>query len=318
MICILDEIKDAKRIGISGHIKPDGDCIGSTLALWHFIRNKRPDAYVKVFLEKPASCFDCLPGVSEIDSDFAETEKFDVFFVVDSVAEPDRIGASYPMFEKATKTINIDHHISNANGSGDVNQMVPDASSASEVMFDLIGMENMTAEIATCLYIGITHDTGIMQFSNTSSKTLRIVADLVEFEFDFPALIDITYHQKTYAQNQILGRALLESILFMDGKCIASYIDRKTMQFFGCTEKDMDGIVNQLRITTGVEVAIFIYESGPNEKKVSLRSNGLVDVSNVATFFGGGGHVRASGCTMTGTYHDVINNLSREIEKQIK
>lgn len=318
MIHILDEIKDAKRIGITGHVRPDGDCLGSTLALWHFIKNARPDALVKVYLEKPAACFDCLPGITEIDSEFQETEPFDVFFVLDSVAEPDRIGGSYPMFEKAAKTINIDHHISNVNGSGDLNYVVPDASSASEVMYDLIGKENIDEDIAVCLYIGITHDTGILQFSNTAPKTLRIIADLVEFGFDFPALIDLTYHQKTYAQNQILGRALLESILFMDGQCIVSYIDKKTMDFFGCTEKDMDGVVNQLRITTGVEVAIFVYECGSNEKKVSLRSNGKIDVAKVATFFGGGGHVRASGCTMKGTYHDVINNISAEIEKQMK
>lgn len=316
MIDLLEEVKHAKRIGISGHVRPDGDCLGSTLALWNFLKTQMKDAVVKVFLEKPADFFQCLPGIEEIDSEFDDQEPFDVFFAMDSVA--DRMGDAYPLFLKAKKTINIDHHISNANGNGQVNYVLPKASSTCEVLYDLIPSQYMTREIAICLYLGIVHDTGILQYSNTSSKTLRIVADLLEFDFDFPAMIDETFYQKSYAQNQILGRALLESIVFMDGKCIVSYIDQKTKEFFGCTDKDLDGIVNQLRVTKGVEVAIFVYECGPLMKKVSMRSNGIVDVSKVATYFGGGGHVRASGCTMTGTYHDVINNLSKEIAKQLE
>ncbi len=160
------------------------------------------------------------------------------------------------------------------------------------------------------------HDTGVFQYSNTSPKTLRIAADLLEYQFDFPKLIDETFYEKTYVQNQILGRALLESILFMDGKCIASMIDRKLMEFYHATSKDFEGIVNQLRIVKGVECAIFMYETGTLEYKVSLRSCGIVDVSKVASYFGGGGHVRAAGCMMRGTYYDVLNNLSKEIEKQ--
>lgn len=316
MIDILKETKDAKRIGITGHVRPDGDCVGSTLALYHFLKkNCDTNVYIKVFLEKPADIFACLPGIDEIESEQVEDEVFDVFFALDTVA--DRSGAAFSMFQKAKKTINIDHHISNAKGSGQLNYVLPNASSACEVLYDLIGKEQLDENIAICLYTGIVHDTGVMQYSNTAPKTMRVVADLLEFDFDFPKLIDETFHQKTYVQNQILGRALLESILFMDGKCIVSTIDQKTMEFFECGPKDMDGIVNQLRVTTGVEVAIFMYETGTMEYKVSLRSNGLVDVSLVASFFGGGGHIRAAGCSMNGTFHDVINNISREIEKQL-
>lgn len=317
MIDLLKEVQGAKKIGITGHVRPDGDCIGSTLALYHFLKNHMPqDVEVRVFLEKPADIFYCLPGIDVVESGEITNEKFDVFFVLDSVA--DRCGDAYILFQNAAKTINIDHHISNANGSGDVNYVVPSASSACEVMFDLIGKDNIDEKIAICLYVGIIHDTGVMQYSNTNPKTLRIVADLLEFQFDFPKLIDETFHQKTYVQNQVMGRALLESILFMDGRCIVSSVDRKTMEFYGCTPKDMDGIVNQLRVTTGVEVAIFMYETNTLEYKVSLRSNGTVDVSKVAVYFGGGGHVRAAGCTVSGTLHDVINNVSREIAKQIE
>lgn len=316
MIDIIKEVSDAKRIGITGHVRPDGDCIGATLALYHYLKKKLPaDCYVKVFLEEPADIFFCLPGCDVIETKLNEDEPFDVFFILDSV--PDRTGEAFTMVSRASKVINIDHHISNASGSGDVNYVLPQASSTCEVLYELMSREDLDEEIAVCLYTGIIHDTGVMQYSNTSSKTLRIIADLVEFGFDFSKLIDDTFYRKTYIQNQILGRALLESILFMDGRCIVSEIDQKTMSFFGCCPKDMDGIVNQLRITTGVEVAIFMYETGTLEHKVSLRSNGRVDVSKIAEFFGGGGHVRAAGCTVVGTYHDAINNISREIAKQL-
>ena len=105
--------------------------------------------------------------------------------------------------------------------------------------------------------------------------------------------------------------------MFMDGKCIASYFRQKTLEFYGVTPKDLDGIVSQLRNTKGVEVAIFMYEISPNEYKVSLRSSKDVDVSVIAQYFGGGGHKKAAGFTMTGSVHDVLNNLSAQIALQL-
>ena len=115
----------------------------------------------------------------------------------------------------------------------------------------------------------------------------------------------------------MLGRALLESILFFNGKCIFSVIKRDIMEFYNITSKDLDGIVEQLRITKGVECAIFLYEVAELEYKVSLRSNEIVDVSKIATYFGGGGHIRAAGFNMKGNMYDVINNISQQIEKQL-
>ena len=173
-------------------------------------------------------------------------------------------------------------------------------------------------DIAKAVYIGIVHDTGVFKYSNTSPKTLRIAAELIEYGFDFPSIIDETFYEKTFVQNQILGRALLESIMFMDGKCIVSYVNQSTLDFYNATPTDLEGIVNQLRIIKGVECAIFMYQVGNLEYKVSLRSCKYVDVSKVASYFGGGGHVRAAGCTMNGTFHDVVNNISGQIEKQMK
>jgi phosphoesterase RecJ-like protein len=143
-----------------------------------------------------------------------------------------------------------------------------------------------------------------------------VASELVKFGFDFPKIIEETFYEKTYVQNQIMGRALLESILFMDGRCIVAVISKEMMNFYGVTGKDLDGIINQMRNTKGVECAIFLYELDNLEYKVSMRSGGRINVSAIAQFFGGGGHVRAAGCTVRGTAHDVINNISAQIELQ--
>ena len=133
----------------------------------------------------------------------------------------------------------------------------------------------------------------------------------------FTDILDKTYFEKTYLQHQITGRALLESMRLMDGRCIISGLRQRDIDFYGVTPTDLDGISALLRNTEGVEVAIFLYETGPQQYKVSLRSQKIVDVSQVAAYFGGGGHVRAAGCTMSGSIHDVINNLSLHIAKQL-
>lgn len=315
MINILEECSNAKTIGISGHVRPDGDCVGSCLSLYLYLKKELPDAEIDVLLEQPADIFSCIEGVENIQSDFEADKQYDVFFAVD--CEKGRLGGAEKYFDAAGKTINIDHHISNANGSGQLNYVVPTASSASELVYDLLEKDKINEEIAKAIYIGIIHDTGVFQYSNTSPKTLQIAAELIKFGFDFPKLIEETFYQKSYVQNQIMGRALLESISFMDGHCIVSGVDKKTMDFYNVSSKDLDGIVNQLCNTKGVDCAIFMYEVGVLEYKVSLRSNEKVNVAKVAEYFGGGGHVRAAGCTMKGTFHDVINNLSLHIEEQL-
>ena len=154
-------------------------------------------------------------------------------------------------------------------------------------------------------------------YSCGGPSTCRAAAKLLEKVVDAPKLIQDTYYEKSYAQNQILGRALLESIVFMDGKCIASYITKKTMDFYGVKPKDLDGIVSQMRVTKGVEVAIFMYETDASVYKVSLRSKEKVDVSRIAAYFGGGGHAKAAGFSMAGTPHDVLNNLAGQMEAQL-
>ncbi len=317
MIRITEEVRNAGSIAVSGHIRPDGDCVGSVMGLYLYLKKELPEAEIDVYLEKPAEIFDCISHIEDIKSEFNNVDAgkiYDVFIVLDCA--DDRLGEVRALYEKARKKINIDHHISNP-GCGDVRIIEPERSSTAELLYDLMDPAAVDEEIARALYIGIIHDTGVLRYSNTAPHTLQVVSELIKFGFDFSKIIDDTFYEKTYVQTQIMGRAILESVRFMHDKCIVSMVSRRMMDFYQVTPQDLDGIVNQLLAVKDVECAIFMYEIRTLEYKISMRSKGRVDVAGVAMRFGGGGHVRAAGCTMNGTYHDNINNLAIGIAEQL-
>lgn len=316
MINLRQELEGAKTVAISGHMRPDGDCIGANTAMYQYVKKLLPEAEVDLFLEQPSEVFSFLKGYDCINSQYDKEIVYDVFIALDC-GDEDRLGDAAKYYESARKTICVDHHISNS-GFGDVHYIVPTSSSTCELIFDLIERDLLDTQIAESIFVGIVHDTGVFQYESTSPKTFKTVGLLATFDFDRSGIIDRTFYQKSYVANQILGRALLESFLIMDGKCIVSMVDRKTMEFYDALPRQLDGIVNQLRITRGVECAIFLHETGVQEYKVSMRSNHIVDVAKIATVFGGGGHIRAAGCTMNGTFHDVINNLSYYVARQLE
>ena len=246
---VLEELKGAETVGITGHIRPDGDCIGSCMGLY------------------------------------------------------------------SKKTVCIDHHISNGSFA-DVNVVDAQASSACEVLYRTLEDDKISKDTAACIYTGIVHDTGVFKYSSTSAQTMLIAGKMMEKGIDYSDIIDNSFYAKTYIQNQILGRALLESVLFYDGKCIFSLVTQDEMNFYGVTGSQLGGIVEQLRLTEGVEVAIFLYQTGEEEYKVSLRSKKVIDVSKIAMHYGGGGHIRAAGFTANGAVHDIINNIGARIEEQ--
>lgn len=316
MFDLLEVLKDAETIGIAGHIRPDGDCVGSTMAMYMYLTKVFPEKRVDIFLEPIPAAYDCIKRLDEVRTDFVtDAECYDAFFVID--CDNTRIGQAQQYFEKAKLKINIDHHISNP-GCGDLNYLVPKASSASELVFDLIGEDGLDEDIALSLYLGIIHDSGVFQYSNTSPKTLQTAAKLIAFNFDFSKIIEETFYQKTYMQNQLLGKAVTDSHLILNGHGIYSVISKEVMEENGAKGSDLDGIVNQLRNTKGVDCAIFMYELEDGQYKVSMRSNEKVNVSLIAQHFGGGGHVKAAGVTMNGTVEDIVTELSELIQEQLK
>ena len=316
MLNLKECLQGVESVAILGHVRPDGDCIGSCLSLYNYIETYFPKIEAKVYLQDFMPEFLMLKNADKIEHDYSEDKVYDLCFSLDS-ADKERHGEYVKYFETAKKTIGIDHHISNQ-GFADEHLIISEASATAEMMYELIGKDHLTKEIAECIYLGMAHDTGVFQYSNASPKTFRVVADLLETGIDASRIVDETFYQKSYVQNQILGRTLMESILMMDGKVIAGVVRLKDMEFYGVTPKALDGIVSQLRYTRGVEVAIFMYELAPHHFKVSMRSNGKVNVSKIAGYFGGGGHVKAAGCELSGNYHDVINNLTLHIEAQLQ
>lgn len=308
-----DILKDVKSVGITGHIRPDGDCTGSVLALYNYILENMPEIDVDLYLEQPGSEFYYLKNIDKIKNT-PEDKKYDVFFVLDC-SSLDRIEPFISCFNNASKTVCIDHHVSNT-GFTDLSKIEPQASSACEVLYGTMDADKISRNVAECIYTGIIHDTGVFKYSCTSKKTMEIAGEMMEKGIDYSDIIDNTFYKKTYLQNQILGRALLESVLFYDGKCIFTTVTMDEMEFYGVTGRELGGIVEQLRLTDGVEVAIFLYQTGEEEYKVSLRSKKKIDVAAIATQFGGGGHVRAAGYTAKGSVYQIINSIGELIEKQ--
>lgn len=313
---LMEMVEAAGTIAIAGHVRPDGDCVGSCLAVCNYITEQYPEKTVDVYLETPPVKFSYLKQFERISSDSNTGKQYELCICLDS-GDRERLGNNVVYLDTAKTSICIDHHITNK-GYAASNFVNASASATCEFLYDFLDEEKISKEVAECIYTGIIHDTNVFKNSNTTAKTMEVAGVMMEKGINFSQIIDGSFYKKTYVQNQIMGRAVLESVLFLDGKCIFSVVRKQDMDFYGVEASDLDGIVDQLRVTDGVEVAIFLHETENHVYKVSMRSNNFVNVSKVASFFGGGGHVRAAGCTMSGSVHDVINNLSALIEKQIK
>lgn len=312
MSILLDEIEKAQSIAIGGHIRPDGDCIGSCMGLYYYLSDNAPERRVTVYMEEIPGEFEYLYAA---DAFVEKSECYDLFISLDCGAT-DRLGDYEDIFAKAKRTLNIDHHISNENFA-DVNYVEETASSTCEVLCSLLDMGRIGFAAAQAFYTGIIHDTGVFKHSNTRRRTMEFAGQLMEKGIPFGKILDESFYMKTYKQLQIMGRCLLESVRIMDGKCIFSVVSRKVLDFYEAKPSDLSGVIDELRTTEGVEVAILLTEQDTVEYKVSMRSNGIVDVSRIATFFGGGGHIRAAGCEIKGSAFDVINNITEHIAKQL-
>lgn len=309
-------IRDAETIAISGHTNPDGDCVGSCLALYAYIKNRYPDKKAEILLEPVGERFRFLKYADRVTQTPGE-EPYDLFFCLDC-SDSGRLARFGETFEKAKHTVCVDHHISNQDTFGEYRFVNAEAAATCQMLYLLFEEPHIDFECAQALYLGISHDTGIFKHSNTTRQVMEIAGALIEKGVRPEFIIDETFYKKTYIQNQILGRALMESILLLDGSIIFSVIKKKDMEIYGVDGSDMDGIIDQLRVTEGVECALFLYEKEEGLFKVSMRSNGRVNVSEIAQTFGGGGHIKAAGCTVAGDVRDTINNIAYMVEYQLK
>ena len=242
---LLSAIEKAETIAIGGHVRPDGDCIGSCMVFFLYIKKNYPDKQVCVYVEEIPDAFDYL---KEEDA-FCEKPSYDLFISLDC-GDEERLGDAQKVMEKTPYVLNIDHHITNTKFGNE--NVVKEASSTCEILYGLMEEEKLNAGIASALYTGIIHDTGVFQYSCTGTRTMEIAGQLMAKGIDFTSIIKDSFYTKSYAQNQIMGRTIMESIMLLNQRCIVGYVRQKDMDFYGVTPKDMDGIVNQLQNTRGV------------------------------------------------------------------
>ena len=278
--------KNGDNIVIASHPTPDGDAIGSSLALALALHRagKKPI----VVLDEYSSRFDFIEGREFIYKGKIEDLTCDVFIAVDC-GDKIRVGEAEELFNRTPITVNIDHHINNSNFAR-LNYVDTNASSTCEVIFTIINMHiPITKEIAEALYMGIVTDTGGFRHSATSAETMEIAALLMRTGIDFSEIQRRAIYQHSPIEAQVFALAL-QKMQFVEGYPIAyTVLTQKEMKAIHATYSDLDGIAEYMLNTEDIEVSAFFTERLEGRVKVSFRSGNL-DVRLIAEHFGGGGH----------------------------
>ena len=317
----IDELlSEAKTVAIFGHVRPDGDCVGSTTGIYNYIKDNYPATRVDLFLENFPDSYKILRGTTDACSAWTAEcnggQPYDLAFLMDTPSF-ERVGANgAECIRTAKKTINVDHHISNPLNLCTANFVEPEASSASELLYTLLDKSKISLETASSLYLGIVHDTGAFKYSCTGKRTMQVVGDLIEAGVDFAKIVNETYYCRTYKQTLITGFAMQQCKLALNGKVVYSYITPEDMERFGVTPVELSTTIDTIREVGGTEVALLLYPVN-GKYKISLRSNYIVDVNAIAKEFGGGGHTRAAGGDTSDTPEIAIEKILKLIEKQL-
>ena len=310
---ILEEINKAESIVILTHENPDGDAIGTGLALYNSLKQmgKKPD----IIIPEYPRIFGFLPGSDEIKKE-SNIEKYDLAISVDCATIKMLNGfASY--FENAKVKISIDHHSTNTM-FGDLNYVSPDAPACAQIL--LVVLEyfkvEITKDIGTCIVTGIITDTGGFKYSGVTSETFEFVAWLLNKGINISRIYRKVLQTKTRANFELNKIATNRLEFFEDGKVAFTYITKEDEGKVGAESGDHEGIVETGRDVEGVEVSIFLRETDKG-CKVSMRSNEYVNVSDVCLLLGGGGHAHAAGATMQCTIEQAKEKILRQIKTVI-
>ena len=310
---ILEEIKKANTIVILTHEHPDGDAIGSSLAMYMALKTlgKNPDLIIPEF----PRIYNFLPCADEIKSQ-SDVQNYDLAIAVDSATIKMLNGWSN-YFEEASVKIVIDHHGTNTM-YGDINFVNPDAPAAAQVLitiFESFGVE-ITKEIGSAILTGIITDTGGFQYQATTPETFEFASLLLKKGVNVSDIYKKVMNTKSRANFELRRRTIDRMEFIEDGKIAFTYITLQDEQDVNAESGDHEGIVEEGRAIEGVEVSVFVRET-PKGFKASLRSNGKVNVSDVCLMFGGGGHPYAAGCTIAQSLEQVKEKLINEIRMHL-
>ncbi|HNW45018.1 MAG TPA: bifunctional oligoribonuclease/PAP phosphatase NrnA [Elusimicrobiales bacterium] len=299
---------------LAGHLNPDGDTIGSMLAISSVL--KRLGKKVRLFSQDPVpQNLTFLPNVKAISSRLPAA-RFDAAILLEC-STPARGGALEPVLKRAGKVVNIDHH-KTSEFYGDINIVEPHSSSTAEIVYRLF--YNMNVNIsrreASCLYTGIVTDTGRFHFPATSPRTLEIASRLLETGFKFSRINDLLYATKACESLKILGRALESLDLKCGGRLAVLTLREADFKAFSARSEHCENAINYGLMPPGVKAAVMFREEA-ERISVTFRSTGALDVSAVAKTFGGGGHRNASGCRLKTTLDEAQQVVLKELARQL-
>ena len=312
---IISKIKESNKIAIMSHIMPDGDNVGSSLALYNALKKLGKDVHF-ILDDNIPKVYRFLKDSDEVERP-GQYEHFDAVIALDC-GDANRLGKSRLYLEN-NFVINIDHHISN-DEFGNLNMVDSNASATGEIVYQIIKILGvpMDTEISECLYIAIVTDTGQFQYSNTTAITHQIAGDLINNGVNVSLMFERIY-QNSSKEKVMLMKTALDTLEFYHNDSISCItLTLKQMEEINAIEVDSDGIINLARDIECVEAAIFLKELEQGKIKVGLRSKKVVDMAAVALRFGGGGHVRAAGCTLHGTIEEVKEKILEAIIEEFR
>lgn len=302
-----DKLREAGRIVVTAHVNPDGDALGSSLALYHLLQKLGKTVQVLIDDDIP-DAFGFLPGIEVIAKPDEEKYQADLLVLLD--VSMDRVGR---VIERCQAPIlNIDHHITN-DEKADYLYLDADRAATAEIVYQLAGALQVVPDkaAATCIYTGMSTDTGNFRYSNTTPFTMRAAADMIEAGAE-PHVVSEALEKRSFKEVQDRARAMQTIEVCADGKIAGLYIGNGLYETLDTTEGFIDGV----RIIDTVRVAILMKEVEPGKCRVSMRSKG-VDVSSIAASFGGGGHIRAAGCTIEEPLAAAKAKLLAAVEKAV-
>ena len=323
---IIKEIKEAQNIVITAHINPDGDCLGSAIALMLILdRYNKKNFNDEIFKMKNIRFVldDKLPKfmghfpervLVEYYPNF-KMKEIDLLISVDS-ASIERIGNVSELREKATKMINIDHHISNTRYA-DINY-VEDSPSTAEIIYKMIELFGVTLdkEIATFLYLGIINDTGNFTHSNVTAETFLTASKLMRQDINNNDITDILFGT-SMGKARLLGKVYENKIINEELKFIYFYLPNEELMDLKIGKDETDGISEILLDIEGVEASLFVREESDGKVKGSLRSKHYYNVNETAGLFNGGGHIKAAGFNTTEKFTEIIEKIEKNLKEQL-
>ena len=318
---IANFILEGKKIGITYHVSPDGDAVGSVLALLNALRSLNKECYV-ISKDSVSDNLKYLKGSDEITGDITEAKDETDIIVVLDCGNLDRVSANLEEF--TGKIINIDHHLSN-DKYGDINYIDSKAAATAEIIFELVNImgidfsieNDITKDIGTCIYTSIVTDTGGFRHSNVTDRTHNICSTLKKINVNNTFIYQSLFDNKEFNRIKIIGKALSKMELILGGKVALIELNKTFADEFGGEIGDTSDIISYGLQIKGVEVTLLLKEV-EDGVKASLRAKSYVDVRKIAEVFGGGGHVRASGIkiknvSMEEAKYEILNEIQKEL-----